>query len=390
MAPQMVTWEEPKWKGAAELTRPDGTGFGMELPLHRWSHRINRQYVLPSTSNEEFARHRAEVFGAYMFVLLKSLMGSGKTIAVKKHLRLLLQENPHLRILIINPRISLTRTLLQTMNTPDDEGPGLNFVSYRNRLAKQSAEWLQQQDRLIICINSVARLLRGSMRGWDVIVMDECETVLFQFGSVHMRDKDNQFDTLQWIARSVQHQLILMDADAGQRSYMWLEGIASSCSASVHSVVNECTTQPNRYTIIDNFASWLQLLLYRLAKGDCVVVPINRKKKAEHVAAIIEKELPHLKGKILLYTSKSDAAIKRGVKHCNTEWLKYRVVIYTPTIGPGVDFNPPSGPHFDYIFAYGWNKSNTARDFCQMLGRARKLKQQQVFVCFEVEESVTH
>jgi hypothetical protein len=85
-----------------------------------------------------------------------------------------------------------------------------------------------------------------------------------------------------------------------------------------------------------------------------------------------------------LYTRETDEPVKKAVKACNDVWVQYRVVIYSPTIGPGVDFSPCSGPHFDRIFAYGSNASNSARDFCQMIGRVRRLKAREVMLCMEV------
>ena len=128
------------------------------------------------------------------------------------------------------------------------------------------------------------------------------------------------------------------------------------------------------------------LLLQCIKSGDNVVVPMNGKQVAEQLEEYLERKLPFLKGSVKVYTSDSDAIDKSQASQCNDIWIHKRVIIYSPTIGPGVDFNPPAGPHFHKMFVYAGNTSNTVRDVSQMMGRVRHLGHKQVCIYFAVSE----
>jgi hypothetical protein len=102
-----------------------------------------------------------------------------------------------------------------------------------------------------------------------------------------------------------------------------------------------------------------------------IVVASNRKVKADELYHEVKKKHPDLR--VLLYTSESSDQLKMELGECNTHWLQWDVVIYSPTIGAGVDFNPPD-PHFDFVFGWAGAGVNPAREFLQMLGRVRKVK----------------
>src|SRR5690348_15171680 len=111
-------------------------------------------------------------------------------------------------------------------------------------------------------------------------------------------------------------------------------------------------------------------------KGLRVAIPCNSKRKAEK----LYQDISQVTKRVFLYTSDSDDQQKMEVAHCNEIWLGYDVVIYTPTIGSGVDFSPKEA-HFDIMFAFGINHSNPAREFLQMMGRVRELKMRKVILC---------
>src|SRR4051794_39238300 len=91
----------------------------------------------------------------------------------------------------------------------------------------------------------------------------------------------------------------------------------------------------------------------------------------------IQSRHPHLK--VLLYTSESSQQDKRSVAQCNDIWIHYDVLVYSPTIGAGVDFNPDKA-HFDAIMAWGAAGVNPVREFMQMVGRVRVVRSRTVHV----------
>jgi hypothetical protein len=147
---------------------------------------------------------------------------------------------------------------------------------------------------------------------------------------------------------------------------------------AIHLVVNAMKTDRRRYVELlseDRFFNRLRVLLDSRKR---IVIPTNHKKTADAIACFIKQEYPHLA--CLYYHGESSQHMKEDAANCDTVWVRYMVVIYTPTIVYGVDFNPPGIAHFDAILAYAVPNSNVVREFVQMLGRTRKLATQVVYV----------
>ena len=145
-------------------------------------------------------------------------------------------------------------------------------------------------------------------------------------------------------------------------------------------IINTKQTDHRHYVELkseDRFFIRLRMLLDGRQR---IVIPINQKKTADKIEKFIQAEYPHLDGKVLYYHGESSQAMKEGAGQCNAEWVKYDVVIYTPTIVYGVDFNPEGPPHFDAVLAYAVPTSNVVREFTQMLGRVRRLTTDMVYI----------
>lgn len=74
--------------------------------------------------------------------------------------------------------------------------------------------------------------------------------------------------------------------------------------------------------------------------------------------------------KYVMHTSRTDDNLKNELEDVNNFWIKYQVVLYSPTIESGVDFNKE---HFDKIYCIIKNGQMTCsqRAFLQMVGRIR-------------------
>lgn len=74
--------------------------------------------------------------------------------------------------------------------------------------------------------------------------------------------------------------------------------------------------------------------------------------------------------KILRYSSMTDDKQKIKLKDVNEYWKEFQVVLYTPTIEAGVDFNIK---YFHRMYSFLSNGSCPSRSFLQMTGRIRNL-----------------
>ena len=71
----------------------------------------------------------------------------------------------------------------------------------------------------------------------------------------------------------------------------------------------------------------------------------------------------------MIYTSLTDDKIKMELDNVNNVWVKADILIYSPTVEAGVNFDIP---HFNKVFGILSNNSTSQRSFLQMMNRIRK------------------
>ena len=101
--------------------------------------------------------------------------------------------------------------------------------------------------------------------------------------------------------------------------------------------------------------------------------------------AEIAKKLEELGISYIIHTRNTSDKNKKTLKNVNDEWIKYQVILFSPTITIGVDFNVK---YFDYIFAMINQQSTTARNLLQMLGRVRIIKNTTILTYVEKSMSL--
>ena len=94
--------------------------------------------------------------------------------------------------------------------------------------------------------------------------------------------------------------------------------------------------------------------------------------------AHIRKTFPDLK--ILSITSDTPEDIKRLTSNADKEFVKYDVVIVSPSVIFGVDF---SGDYFDSVFGYYKNHTIMASMVYQQLRRIRNPSSGEIFICYD-------
>ena len=413
------------------------------IPFDVLVNKVNKEYLLPRmptvtarvpNSDPEFVAFQSacDKLFRHPTVCIKSPMNTGKTEAYMNYLTLILDMFPQLRVLLITARISLTSSLLARAAERN-----LSFVGYNQKEAKQS-NFLSRQSRVIVQVDSLPKLMpkgssaNGPSLGFDVVLMDESESMLHHFSAGSLKNNAVVWNCFKAICYK-STQRICVDADLGARTCKmmqhfhsrlypaqssssqspvaasaedaqsttaeiaavpgavecgstdsdsirfaaWVQSGPTSVS-TMHTMVNTRRTDTRRYVMLkseDRFYIRLRLLLN---KGRRVVIPTNERKTADAINDFILTEYPHLK--VLYYHGEKSQQMKEGAALCHTLWVQYDVVIYTPTIVYGVDFNPSGVVHFDAILAFGVSMSNVVREFMQMLGRVRKLRSDMVYV----------
>jgi hypothetical protein len=106
-----------------------------------------------------------------------------------------------------------------------------------------------------------------------------------------------------------------------------------------------------------------------------IAIPTNSKIAGKKIYQLIKGIDSNAPIKFLSSSSSND---EKKTMSDGEEWKKFDYVIYTPTIGVGVDV---SIDHFDIIMAYVTPFSTVPREILQQIGRIRELKKKEI-LCF--------
>ena len=227
---------------------------------------------------------------------------------------------------------------------------------------------------------------------YDVVVVDEIESVLAHFDSSTLKGKLN----IVWLIFFNQikgcKKLVVCDADIGTRTYNFLRQ-----SRSTNGVIEGLQYHINRHvSIATKFFDylgeyeWVNKMIFFLLNGKNVFFFSNERNYMSKIVDYIEtsvrlkiqnRVIEHgtndklveewtelLKGLIVIDAHSSEST-KKNLSNCNESWIHYRLVCISPTVGAGIDFNVKD--HFHVSFGYGSFNSCCARGFNQMRGRVR-------------------
>lgn len=290
--------------------------------------------------------------------LLKANMAMGKTKALIRYI----QELPHDKsILCLSPRRSLTRELTKLLKE-------CGFISYLNRKGPLGCN--NQTKRVICSIESLSRL---QTTVWDLVIMDEYCSVLRQLTSSTLRiEAQIVIGMTETIIRRSK-QIIGMDADLKYEDIEWLEKILGTNLQEQVEVVQYVHKKHknDKYELWSNKKVWKQCLTNDLIQNKRVVIPVTSRKESKNLYAWISKEFPNKKVK--LYNRDTEEVIKRDFEDLKTALRDVDVLIYTPTLSVGCNYEEE---HFDIVYGYFPCKSQIEATTClQMLYRVRNIKE---------------
>jgi hypothetical protein len=308
-------------------------------------------------------------------LILKSGMGSGKTTQIRKYIASL---PPGKSILCIGYRRVLNSAL----------AANFGLVDYQQTTRAE----LPQCRRVCVQVDSLPRLLadNGSSldkvlrHSFDVVIVDEAESTMNHFAASTLAKKVllcwKVFALLVHNAQT----LIMADADAGSRTMAVVRGMRPSTSSSRPQLIENidpangldmCTSfiwMPS----LDAFLQKALDILCRIRKP--IYLATNSKGFAHSFMAMVlshasrydaEQGCPLSRDDVLLIDRDVPEETKRRVKECNEIWIRYKLVICTPTVGAGIDFSVKG--HFHSTFVYATDRSTTPREINQQRGRVR-------------------
>ena len=299
-------------------------------------------------------------------LMLKANKGVGKTKAVIDYIK----KNPQIkRIGYISFRKTLSASMKKRFN---DEG--LGFISYLDANAKGQYRKPISDERWICQVESLHRIDHCSV---DLLVIDEITQVVKQFFSDTMKQKLNDCFSKFSALIKYSKKVCVMDADINRSTYDTLRFISPNSVFRLH---HNQYQKPYNVSATTDETDIMRHIMDALKQDKRIAICSNHNPyKLQAIDERIKKEFPEKK--TILYTQQTNRKkeISDTLNDVNTEWLKYDVVLYSPTIQAGLSFEQK---HFDYCYGIFNNSSSDDADCCQMIHRIRDVEH--IFICFNI------
>ena len=340
------------------------------------------------TYNERYCKYNN--LDDYKGILIKSAMGTGKTVFVTK----LAIEKNYDRILLVSPRkaYSLNKTAeLRKMF----EG----FTDYTQLDENNRYSWLRV-NKLGIQFESLKHLGQISIRTkYNLIILDEIESILYQASSsTNGSDSQNNFNTLIDIIKLCD-KFVMADAFVLARAVSFARELRTITNEKMMISVNEYTHTDRTAIIlgISTHARAMEILQVKLLEH--ILQSLREKKKIcaciwsktfkQVILEAIKKEfgVEFLENSVKNYDGDSDNIVMKDIEDVTKAWSpsEIRLVIYTSKITVGVDFSEED--IFDRTYVYGSSACPIARDMLQGHFRIRNLKEKTIYVAIHADST---
>lgn len=295
-------------------------------------------------------------------------MGGGKTYQTAEYLK---NQN---QFCWIAPNKALAHN---TYNRLQDANIDIQHYSNVNTKDKK-AGGLKEFDKIIIVANSLHYL---SNKTFDVLVIDEIETLIDKWFGSFMQNKKENWETFLNIIRNAK-KVILLDAFITTKTLNFIKSIESNSEIKVYERLYEPSTRTINYisdfekminNIIDDLKTGLKLFIFYPYK--------NQSKMYENVISMqgLHDLLVSKTGKEgIFYNADIDEKIKVGLKNVNNAWSNKSFIITNSIITCGVNYE---NEDFDkeYLFISSFS---IPRDVIQVSYRPRFLSSGIINVCY--------
>lgn len=288
---------------------------------------------------------------------IKSNMNTGKTRSVKE---LLLDyfriHGDKIRCLAISLRQAYSNDV---SNNAYKEFEFTNYLDVKNKVK------LNTYNRLILSMESLRKLYRSDVKVYDVIILDECESLLAHFFSSTVKLNHECFERFVTLLRLAK-KIICLDADMSiHRSINFLLSI----TPDVQIFKNNYRAPPRRYKFTNNYQKQYDRIKEDIENGNNVCIVSINKTYGKYLRDKLRIDFPDIADKIQFVFGQCDKQLKQQLKDVNTNWTNLRVLIYNTIIGQGINFYIKD--HFHSVYLYIIGDICSAREIRQMVGRIR-------------------
>lgn len=287
-------------------------------------------------------------------LFIKSGMGSGKSTSTVNYIK----NNNIKSFLILSCRRTLTYTIYDKFIQ--------NNINVDNYITSNK-ENIIMSDKLIISPDSISKL-DFPLKKFDFIWIDEGVSFMYYIGNHLCIDKNTKtsiLNILEWLLVNC-NKLLITDADLNNNVieyYLYFRKIMYSNIIIYNNFDNNIN-----YILYETEIEVLENLKKNYLNNKKIYICCDTLNKTKFIYKFLN-ELDN-SNNILLYNSETDTKTEKLMYDVNSFWSNYKVVIVSPKVVFGVDFNLK---YFDYV--YGFYKCTTlnVREAFQQLHRIRNI-----------------
>lgn len=310
--------------------------------------------------------------GDFKVLNIKSGMGTGKTTMLKD----IIEEGfKNKRVLVVTYRISLTSNQVRKL-------PG--FVSYLDVEPWEfdgfgrklpGFECRQTYPKVICQLDSIHRLFDRDrvIPEFDLIILDEVCSLLQHMAAPTLSEPVTTCNMFCNILEEASRVLCL-DAAWGLDSFQFFQELKQSQGTIINGYVGTQRT----FVFGDREDLWTDAIIGDLKEGKNIVLATMSSELGHRVKTHVLSLDILQQNNVVLHTRTADDALKKELLNVDQLW-KTRLVIYSPTVESGVDFDVRD--HFHRMYVYACTQSTTVLGLLQMTGRIRHLKDPRIQCC---------
>ena len=347
-----------------QIFKADFSPFTDFIPFENLIIRYNEQFVRP------YSQHR--------LYFEMSAMGTGKTFQIAKFIA----ENNPKRVICLSPKQSFATNFCANLNEAlglKDRHPDA-FINYLDLMKRHRTTNWHKVDRIVIQMESLYKVDLGKFEPYDLLIADECESLLKCFSSKTMEiaiKNDPNLNRLEHnmnVFRKVVYnstRCIFADAFLSRRTLDTISCIRTFEKETTCIRINEFVPDNRIALKYTTFNSFQDKLLNSLDSGKRVVVFWGSKKKGKEFESHVKEQMPHVR--IKFYHADADDKLDADLEAVNDVWTTdVDLLMYTAKITVGVNYTVKD--YFEEMFVYGYAGGACARDVCQSILRVRFTK----------------
>jgi len=250
----------------------------------------------------------------FKHLILKSAYGTGKTTCIKE----ILKDNRFERVLFLTYRKSITTSFYKELSE-------LKFKSYLHT-EEFEQDKIYKENKIIIQLDSINKLKITDKYKYDLIIIDEIEGILnhLSYEKINQYVIFNQLKSLIEKAKST----ISMDGDSSERTYDFI----SYFNEPYKIYENKYFTSSKNFNFTKNIEYFEKQIDDDLNNNlnICIV---------SMTAAETNKYYEKYNQKYKVIIHNSVIKNKEILSDVNNEWNKCQLLIYSPSVEAGIDFN---------------------------------------------------